>query len=223
MSNFKRYVSKRDELRENILKYTRKAYNLIPKIKSPHILDVGCGTGVPTIELARISNGNVTGIDVDEELLIILREKLIESGLENRVEALNKSIRNMDFQKDSFDIIWSEGAVFVIGFENSIKNWREFLKPNGFLVLHDDIKNKSKKLGLIENYSYKIIAEFDLSFDIWWNEYYSHLEKLIKKYKGKNTDDSQLRAEISSDINQVNMCKTTPEIISSFYAILQKV
>ena len=101
-------------------------------------------------------------------------------------------------------------------------NWRKFLKPNGFLVLHDDIKDKSKKLGVIEKYGYHLIAEYDLSFEIWWNEYYTQLEKLVEKYKHKYPEDSQLRKEIESDRNQVNMCKSTPEVVRSFYIIIKK-
>ena len=223
MSNLDSYINERDKLRENLLKYTRKTFKLIPEINNPQILDVGCGTGVPTIELAKISDGHVTGIDIDEISLEILRRRIKNVGLNSRVSVLNKSIKTMDFKDKSFDIIWSEGAVFVIGFENSIKNWRKFLKPNGFMVFHDDIKDKSKKLGLIEKYGYQLIDEYNLSFDIWWNEYYSQLEKLVQKYKDKNPEDSKVRKEIESDQNQVNICKSTPEVVSSFYAILKKV
>jgi len=223
MSNFDNYIDGRDKLRDNLLKYTRKTFKLIPEIQNPQVLDVGCGTGVPTIELAKISNGHVTGIDIDEKLLDILRRRIKEKGLNDKVSVLNKSINMMDFKKESFDIIWSEGAVFVIGFENSIKNWRKILKPNGFLVLHDDIKDKSKKLGLIEKYGYKLIAEYDLTFDIWWNEYYSHLEKFVEDYKYKFQNDSELTSEIENDQNQVNMCKSNPEVVRSFYAIIKKV
>jgi SAM-dependent methyltransferase len=223
MSNLDIYINEKDKLRENLLKYTRKAYNLIPKIKNPSILDVGCGSGIPTIELAKISNGQVTGIDIDERLLSILRIRTKDEGLNNKVNVLNISISMMSFPKESFDIIWSEGAVFVIGFENSIKNWRKSLKTNGFLVLHDDVKDKSKKLGLIEKYGYKLTAEFDLSFEIWWNEYYSKLEKFVEKYKDKFSNDSELKAEIESDQNQLKMCKDTPDVVSSFYAIIQKI
>ncbi len=223
MSNLNRYTSEKDQLRENLLKYTRKAYELIPKIKNPYILDVGCGSGVPTIELAKISNGHVTGIDIDESLLEILQKKIKDEGLNNHVNLINKSITAIDFSKESFDIIWTEGAAFVIGFENSIKNWRKYIKPNGFLVLHDDIKDKTKKLRLIDKYGYMLTAQFDLPFEIWWNEYYAQLEKLVLKYWNKFQNDSELKKEIESDQNQVNMCKSTPKVISSFYVIIQKV
>jgi len=223
MSNFDIYINERDKLRESLLKYTRKAYSLLPGIKNPQILDVGCGTGIPTIELQKISKGHVIGIDIDERSLGILRRRIIDKGLNDKVSVLNVSIPMMNFPKESFDIIWSEGAVFVIGFENSIKSWRKFLKPNGFLVLHDDIKNKTKKIESIEKYGYKLEAEFDLSFEIWWNEYYSKIEKLVEKYKDRFPNYPELRKEIESDKNQVNMCKSTPELVRSFYAILKDI
>ena len=76
MKNLDKYRTEKDQLRESLLKYSRKAYRLIPKIDNPKILDVGCGTGVPTIELAKVSNGHVTAIDIDESLLDILRIRI---------------------------------------------------------------------------------------------------------------------------------------------------
>ena len=45
----------RDQFRERFSKYTILAFQMLPKIKSPHILDVGCGSGIPTIVLAKLS------------------------------------------------------------------------------------------------------------------------------------------------------------------------
>jgi ubiquinone/menaquinone biosynthesis C-methylase UbiE len=65
MSNLFLYRIEKDHRRENLNKFTQKVFKLLPKFKKPHILDVGCGTGVSTIELTKISNGHVLGIDVD--------------------------------------------------------------------------------------------------------------------------------------------------------------
>ncbi len=51
----------KDESRRNLLKYTRKAFRMIPGIKNPDILDIGCGSGIPTVELAKLSGGKVIG------------------------------------------------------------------------------------------------------------------------------------------------------------------
>lgn len=223
MSNINSYRNEKENIRRNLLKYTIKAYKFLPKIKKPYILDVGCGTGIPTIELAKLSKGHVTGIDIDEDSLKILKRKIKDFGLKNQISVIKESITKMDFPKERFDIIWSEGAVFVIGFGNSIKNWRLYLKPNGFLVLHDEIKDKSKKLELIEKYGYKIIFQFDLPFEIWWNEYFTPLEKLVKSYNKKYPNDSELGRELEKDQNEIAICKSNKERASSFYVILQKV
>ena len=53
-----------DQLRLTFLKYTKKAFEMLPQINKPRILDIGCGSGVPTLELARLSNGEIIGIDI---------------------------------------------------------------------------------------------------------------------------------------------------------------
>ena len=124
MSNLNLCGIEKDRIRENLNKYTRKAFKLLPKCKNPHILDIGCGTGVPTIELAKISNGHVIGIDIDVTSLKLLQRKIKETELNNRVSVTKDSILTMNFPQESFDIIQSEGSIFVIGFENGIKKWR---------------------------------------------------------------------------------------------------
>ncbi len=223
MSNLNLYRIEKDHIRENLNKYTRKAFKLLPKCKNPHILDIGCGTGVPTIELATISDGHVIGIDIDVTSLDLLQRKIRGTGLNNRVSVIKDSILTMDFPEESFDIIWSEGSIFVIGFEKSLKKWNRFLKPNGFLVIHDENKDKNKKLGLITKYGYTLTAQFDLSDNLWWLEYYSPLEHLIQKFRHKYPNDSDLGNELNNDQTEIEKCKSNSIVTSSFFVILQKV
>jgi ubiquinone/menaquinone biosynthesis C-methylase UbiE len=223
MSNLNSYRIEKDHIRENLNKYTRKAFKLLPKYKNPYILDVGCGTGVPTIELATISDGHIIGIDIDVTSLNLLRRKIKEMGLNNRVSVIKKSILTMDFPGESFDIIWSEGSIFIIGFENGIKKWRRFLKPNGFLVIHDENKDKTKKLGLITKYGYTLIAQFEISENLWWQEYLTPLEQLIKEFQNKYPSDSELIKELNKDQIEIDKCKSNSIVTSSFFVIMQKV
>ena len=223
MPNLNLYRIEKDYIRENLNKYTRKAFKLLPKCKNPHILDIGCGTGVPTIELATISDGHVIGVDIDVTSLDLLQRKIKETGLNNRVGVIKNSILTMDFPEESFDIIWAEGSIYVIGFENSIKKWRRFLKPNGFLVFHDENKDKTKKLGLITKYGYTLIAQFEISKNLWWREYFTPLEQLIKEFRNKYPNDSELINELNKDQIEIDKCKSNSTVISSFFVIMQKV
>ena len=67
------------------LDYTRRAYGMLPEFDNPKILDIGCGEGEPTIELAKLSNGLITGLDVDKKALDKLKIKIEEKDLSNRI------------------------------------------------------------------------------------------------------------------------------------------
>ncbi len=223
MSNLNLYRIEKDHIRENLNDYTRKAFKLLPECKNLHILDVGCGSGVPTIELAKISDGYIIGIDIDETSLNLLQRKIKEMELNNQISVINGSILTMDFPEESFDIIWAEGSIFVIGFENSLKKWRRFLKPNGFLVFHDENKDKIKKLGAITKYGYSLIAQFEISDNLWWLEYYTPLDLLIQGFRHKYPNDSELINELNKDQIEIDKCKSNSVVFSSFFVIMQKI
>jgi len=168
-----------EEERKYLLKYMRRAFGFLPKISDPLILDIGCGSGVPTIELAKISNGNVIGIDIDQVAIDRFQCNIEREGLMNKIEVFNQSLFDITFPKGTFDIIWSEGSIFVIGFEKGINYWSEYLKPGGFLVVHDDFKNMKKKIGIVAKSGKSLVNCFPLPKNAWWNEYYEPLKKRI--------------------------------------------
>ena len=69
----------KEEIRKRLLKYTRKAFRMLPQMDKPRILDIGCGSGVSTLELARLTDGEITGLDIDQNALDRLKRK-IETG-----------------------------------------------------------------------------------------------------------------------------------------------
>ena len=140
---------KKDLIRKRLLKYTRKAFRMLPKLDKPRILDVGCGSGAPTIEMARLSNGQIIGLDVNQPSLDRLTRRIEKAGLSDRVKVMKCSMVDMDFPDESFDIIWAEGSIHVVGFKRGLKEWRQFLKPKGFMAVHDEKGNVSEKLRQI--------------------------------------------------------------------------
>lgn len=211
-----------DKFREPLLKYTRKAFQMLPRLEKPYILDIGCGTGVPTIELAKLSDGKVIGIDIDQAHLDVLNLKIESEGLSYRVKSRKISMLNMDFVEESFDIIWAEGVFSVLEFEEAIKEWRKFLKPNGFLVAHDASRDITSRVKKIPNYGYKLINHFELPKDAWWVDFYSPIENqmdtLLKKYEG----DAKALNELKRYKSDIGECKKNPEVFGSIIYIIQK-
>ena len=212
-----------EELRKNFLKYTKKAYQMLPKMNKPRILDIGCGSGIPTIELAILSEGEIIGIDIDQDALNKLNERANTLGLSDRVKAINCSFFDISFPVESFDIIWAEGAIAPIGFEPALREWRRFLKLNGYMVLHDDLGNKEEKLKLIPECGYNLVAYFQLPDDEWWIEYYEPLEKRIKELRAKYGQDPNFIDAIKQHQKQIDDYKKNPNIFRSIYFIIQKI
>jgi ubiquinone/menaquinone biosynthesis C-methylase UbiE len=212
----------RDIVRGRLLKYTRRAFRMLPKLDKPRILDIGCGSGVPTMELARLGQGEVIGIDIDQPALDKLTKKIREAGFSNRVQAVNCSILDMIFPDESFDIIWSEGSIFFVGFERGIQEWKRFLKPNGFMVIHDEKGNVQEKLEQISKFGYRLLGYFILSEDTWRTEYFAPLEKLIAESQTSYTDDSNTLEELNQARRELEMFKRNPECNSSVCFVMQK-
>ena len=195
---------------------------MLPKLDRPRILDIGCGSGVPTMELARLGQGEVLGIDIDQSALDKLTKKIGEAAFSDRVQTANCSILDMAFPDESFDIIWSEGSIFVVGFNRGIQEWKRFLRPGGFMVIHDERGNVEEKLEQISQCGYKLLGCFTLSEETWWTEYFAPLEKFIAESETSSADDPQALEEYNQARRDLEMFRRNPELNNSVYFVMQK-
>jgi ubiquinone/menaquinone biosynthesis C-methylase UbiE len=212
----------KDKIRKHLLKYMRKAFRMLPQMDRPRILDIGCGSGVPTMELARISQGKIMGIDIDQPALDKFTRRIKEAGLTGRIQAISCSMFDMDFPDASFDIIWSEGSIYAIGFKRGLREWNRLLKLGGYLVVHDEQGNVEEKLEKISNCGYELLGYFILSVDTWWSEYFAPLEKWIAESGIKSTDDPKILEELHLAQVELDMFKEHPERNSSVYFVMKK-
>jgi len=212
-----------DQFRKVFNKYTIEAFQKLPKLDKPRILDIGCGSGVPTMELAKLSDGEIIGIDIDQELLDRLRKKIEQAGLTNRVKAIKCSLLDIKFPDNSFDIIWAEGSITTLGVEKSLRGWNRLLKPKGFLVVHDEIKHFLEQRHKVASCGYKFIEHFSLPEEAWWEEYYSPLEIRIKELDKKYSNDPATLEALKIHQNEIDIVKASPKSFQSVFCILQKI
>ena len=226
------------------LEYTRKAFRMLPKLDNPRILDVGCGRGEPTLELAKLSGGEVIGADIDQPALDELTRRIQQAGLSDRVCVLNCSMRAMDFPDESFEIIWAEGAVCIIGFEKGLKEWRRFLKPNGFLVVHEmtwlrpdppqeiadhwrkiypGIRTAPEYIQQVPHYGYELIGHFPLPEDTWWLAYYGPLQERIRDLREKHPEDHKARKVLDNQQREVDLFKKHSRWYGSAFYVMRKI
>ena len=212
-----------DSFRECFNKYTIKAFQTLPELEKPRILDIGCGSGVPTMELARSCNGEIIGIDIDQDLLDRLSRKIEQEGLTNRVKAIKCSLLDIKFPDNSFDIIWAEGSITTLGVEKSLREWNRLLKPKGFLVIHDEIKHFFKKRHKVASCGYKLIEHFSLPEEAWWQEYYIPLEIRVKELYKKYSNDPDALEVLNIHQTEIDLVKASPKSFQSVFCIMQKI
>jgi ubiquinone/menaquinone biosynthesis C-methylase UbiE len=209
-----------DRFRERLLKYTRHAYQLLPELTAPDILDVGCGSGVATLELAKLSDGEIIGIDVNQAQLSKFTRKIQAQGLFPRVKTVQCSLLETDLPDRRFDIIWAEGSLRLIGFEQGLKKCSQLLTPDGFLVIHDSTKILTANRKNIQTWGYTLEASFLLPNDAWWREYYQPLDTHIKTLATKYQNNDKVLKTLEKYQNEVDMVKgNLHEYRSAFYIL----
>jgi len=209
-------------LRAVFLEYTRKAYVSIPKIDNPRILDIGCGTGIPTLELAKLSNGEITGIDINQDALNKLNLKIKQYGLSNRIKLFNRSVYNMLFDDEEFDIIWEEGVIHLLDIKKALTECNRVLKLNGYMITGEATNWADKKLKNFPKFGFSLLKQIPWSKECWWKEYYAPLENKINILRKKYNDIDDIE-EIKQHLREIEMVKKNASEFECTTYIMQKI
>jgi SAM-dependent methyltransferase len=203
----------RDECRANLNRYTIQAFSSIPEIRNPIILDAGCGTGVVDFAIIEVTDGMIYALDINSRELDWFREKVNALGLNGRIRIIHDTIFNPALFDFKFDIILAEGLLNMTGFEKGLTVLLNNLKDNGYLIIHDELKNDTEKRNYFMNNNLKLINSIELNEEIWWNDYCRCLETRIRE---AGCDEL-----FSNEINEISMYRQDPQSFRSVFYILQ--
>jgi SAM-dependent methyltransferase len=208
--------------RRRLLKYSHNAFKHIQIEKTPKILDLGCGNGIVTLELAKwTKDGQVTGIDTDKKAIIELNEVAKASGLASRVKGINASIYDLSFPLSSFDVIWAEGVFHLLDLTRCLAILKNIIKDGGFLVQHDTNRWMSANLQHYDSFGFKFLEELPLPSGSWWDEYYGPIDAAINEYID-NIALEVLPDEINQYRSEIELIRPDPvKFDTSFYIFKQ--
>jgi SAM-dependent methyltransferase len=226
-------------------KSTRKAFNTIPKRpEQPLILDIGCGPGVQTIELAKLSNGRIIALDIHQAFLDKLIRNAKEEGLLDHIVPTNISMLEMDFEENTFDIIWSEGALYFLGFQNGLRRCHQLLKNDGFLAVteivylvnnppapliqyfekeYPDIKPVKDKIDLIQNERFHLITNFTLPESSWLDNFYLPMEEELTRLNKKYQSNEIALGVFEEMKNEINLYKKFSDFYGYEFFIMRRI
>ncbi len=206
---------------------TRKALEMMTSLPhQPEILDVGCGPGVQTRELARITGGRVTAVDTHQPFLDRLQTQVDAEYQEDQIICMNMSMDDLDFPNRSFDVIWSEGAIYIMGFGKGLADWKRLLKPGGCIAVteatwlkpdppkeiadfwngaYPAMTSVEENLKTIESLGYHLLGHFTLPESCWLEEYYAPMLERVAMLRLKYADDAEKQTMLDEELVEVEL------------------
>lgn len=214
---------------------TKKAFELMSEVPDePYILDIGCGPGVQTVDLLKISKGRVLALDFLPLMLERTQANADMANVSERLEVVELDMAQMAFAPAGFDVVWSEGAIYNLGFENGLRAVREFVKPGGYVAVSDavwlkadppapvrklweaypEIDTVENKLAVIDRLGYEQTGHFVLPATAWTAEYYDPMEKLIAEKRSEWAGIPDALAVLEEARNEIEVFRK----YSSYYS-----
>jgi SAM-dependent methyltransferase len=201
----------------------------------PAVLNLGCGVGGQTLLLAELTSGSIVAIDSHVPSIERLRTAIAERGLSRRVDATVGDMARPEQPLGSFDLIWSEGALYNIGLPNALRICHGLLRPGGYLAFTDAVWRKGNpppevKTGFdldyptmgwldddvaaIQDCGFELVGHFTLPDEAWWDNFYTPMEARIAELCGKYADDVEALAILEQLAEEPEMHRR----YSDFYA-----
>ena len=185
---------------------TQNAIGRLPALPAePKVLDIGCGPGKQTLVLAKALQTSVSAIDIHRPFLEQLTADAAAAGLSQFIETRELSMDALDYPAESVDLIWSEGAVFILGVAEALRLWRPMLRPGGVLAFteatwltdtppaeaaafwrenYPAMATTAANTAIAEQAGFEVFDHFTLPAADWWTDLYTPLEARMAVLEG---------------------------------------
>lgn len=201
----------------------------------PEILDLGCGVGGQTFQLAEMISGTIVAVDNHAPSIERLRTEVARKGLSHRISAIVGDMAHLEQTPVSFDLIWSEGALYSIGLGNALRVCHGLLRPGGYLAFTDAVWRKESPppevkasfdldyptmgsldddVAAIRDCGLEIVGNFTLPDEAWWDDFYTPMEARIVDLRSKYANDLEALAILDQLAEEPEMHRR----YSDFYA-----
>lgn len=210
---------------------------------APTVLDVGCGPGGQTLDLAvLLPQASIIALDAHQAFLDELERRAAARGIAKRIQTSRGDLRAMTFAPESFDLIWCEGAAYFLGLEDALRNWCTFLKPGGKIAFTEPVwlradppedvvanwaeypqmRDVGAVRALVEDCGYRRLGDFVLPEEAWWDNYYTPMEKKLPALRDKHKDDPKAVRVIADAQQEIDIYRNHSAFFGYLFIVMQK-
>lgn len=176
------------------------------------VLDIGCGNGAQTIQLAKKIDGTILAVDNHQPFLEELHHRAEAEGVSDKIQLYKRDMRDLGLAEGSFDLIWSEGALYIMGFREGLKVCHGLLAPGGLMAVselswlqpdppaecqqyfHNEypaMVDIETNVATIKECGFNLLRKFTLPESAWKESYYNPLEDRLQSLRRKYASDPE--------------------------------
>ena len=172
---------------------------------SSKVLDIGCGYGDASCNLASEFRCKVTACDISNENINYARQAAIDRNVSHLITFVTADFQTLDYSNTPFELILAEGGLLsFISRRKGIEQSSNWLIPGGWFAFSDLVlltENIPEEiLSIFENdrfhyeseQSYRnLLSEIDLDIHFMslippsgWDNYYAHMARRLEDSRG---------------------------------------
>jgi ubiquinone/menaquinone biosynthesis C-methylase UbiE len=126
------WIKKLKQQAEDSKEYRQALYEKVDLKNKKDILDVGCGTGAVTLDIAHSTNGSVVGIDIDSEKM--KEAERVLSNISN-IKLMEADVMNLPFKNETFDLVlFNVVLIYIKDQQKAINEMARVTKKGGFVM-----------------------------------------------------------------------------------------
>ena len=119
---------------------TRRAFALTGLSGPIRVLDIACGPGPASLVLLdALPEASLTATDLHPPFLAAAARRVAATGQGARFRTVEADMAALPFPEASFDLLWCEGAAYILGVPQALAAWRPLIAPGGRLAFSEAV------------------------------------------------------------------------------------